>query len=231
MVNFFLPGFIIATCSSFTHKPLLLKKILLLYLRIELWHRYLMISSKSLKTGQEEYGALAGKWIEMSSGNKLYSLSLIFSKRHSNILDLNPSLLTSRMTCCSSSCSTLLWISSNEGTRVTLSSLCSISGLESANSSELSTCCPVPALTGGVGVKATEALYNFLLWLLDFPVSSEDPTPAFLLAVEHTEEESEFPWENTDSVPSAGRFSSPRSPSPKPSSDFRNDCSRISSET
>lgn len=148
-----------------------------------------------------------------------------------NILDLNPSLLTSRITCCSSSCSTLLWISSTEGIRGTFSSFWSTSSLESASSSELSTCCPVPALTGGAGVKATEARYNFLLWLLDFPISSEDPAPAFLLAVEHTEEESEFPWENTDSVPSAGRVSSPRSPSPKPSSDFRNDCSRISSET
>lgn len=157
------------------------------------------------------------------------SLSLGFSKHCSNI---SPSLLTSRMTCCSSSCSMLLWISSTEGTRGTLSSLCSTSGLESASSSELSTCCPAPALTGGVGVKATDARYNFLLWPLDFPISSDDPTPAFLPAwPEHTEEESEFPWENTDSVPSAGRVSSPRSPSPKPSSDLRNDCSRISSET
>ena len=160
------------------------------------------------------------------------SLFLRFNKHCSNILDLHPYPLTSRMTCCSSSCSTLLWISSTEGMRGAFSSLCSTSGLESASSSELSTCCPVPALTGGVGVKATEARYNFLLWLLDFPVSSADPTPAFLPACpEHTEEESEFPWENTDSVPSAGRVSSPRSPSPKPSSDFRNDCSRISSET
>lgn len=231
MANFFLPRLTVATCSSYMHKPSLLKKILLLYSRIEPWLRHLMTSSESLKTGQEEYGAFPWEWIEMFSGNELHSLSLIFSKHYSNIFDLNPSLLTSRMTCCSSSCSTLLWISSNEGTTGTLSILCSISGLESTNSSELSTCCPVPALTGGVGVKATEALYNFLLWLLNFPVSSEDPTPAFLLAVEHTEEESEFPWENTDSVPSAGRFSSPRSPSPKPNSDFRNDCSRISSET
>lgn len=143
-----------------------------------------------------------------------------------------PPLLTSRMTCCSSSCSTVLWISSTEGMRGTFSSLCSTSGLESARSSELSTCCAVPALTGGVGVKATEARYNLLLWLLDLPVSSENPAPAFRPAgPEHTEEESEFPWENMDSVPSAGRVSNPRSPSPKPSSDFRNDCSRISSET
>lgn len=150
------------------------------------------------------------------------SLVLRFQQTQFKHPRAQPSFLTSRMTCCSSSCSTALWISSTEGTRGTFSSLCSSSsGLGSASSSKLSTGCPVPALTGAAGVKATEARYNFLLWLLAFlPVGPE-----------HTEEESEFPWENIDSVPSAGRVSSPSSPSPKPSSDFRNDCSRISSET
>lgn len=187
-----------------------------------MWLQHLVTCSELSATAQEQDGALAGEGRENLDGQELQSaLSLGFRKHRSNIPDLSPSLLTSRMTCCSSSCSTALWISSTEGMRGIFSSLCSTSGLESASSSELSTGCPVPALRGGVGVKATEARYNFLLWLLA------------LLPVwpEHTEEESEFPWENIDSAPSVGRVSSPSSPSPKPNSDFRNDCSRISSET